>query len=145
MKKSFMFVLAALAFSLPALSSLADTIPIKDVLAQIDPATGRAKDNTKEFTVSGIVAARVVSAGVNFVLNADVGRTVDAAVIDVEGHEETILDSIDLARHGLRMLVFEHKHMTPEALDRIVTRLEAAGYRTKQYGRDCLAWRPPKG
>jgi cytochrome c551/c552 len=63
MKKSFPFVLAALAFSLPALSSLADITPIKDVLAQIDPATGKAKGNTKEFTVSGIVAARVVLPG----------------------------------------------------------------------------------
>ena len=34
--------------------------PIKDVLAQIDTATAKAKDTTKEYSVSGVVAARVV-------------------------------------------------------------------------------------
>ncbi len=34
--------------------------PIKDVLAQIDPATGKAKDTATEFSVTGIVAARLV-------------------------------------------------------------------------------------
>ncbi len=33
--------------------------PIKDVLAQIDPATGKAKDTTTEFSVTGIVAAKL--------------------------------------------------------------------------------------
>ncbi len=34
--------------------------PIKDVLAQIDPATGKAKDAATEFTLKGIVAAKLV-------------------------------------------------------------------------------------
>lgn len=34
--------------------------PIKDVLAQIDPATGQGKAAATEFTVSGIIAARLV-------------------------------------------------------------------------------------
>ncbi len=33
--------------------------PIKDVLAQIDPATGKAKDTATEFSVTGIVAAKL--------------------------------------------------------------------------------------
>jgi len=33
--------------------------PIKDVLAQIDPATGKAKDTTTAFSVTGIVAAKL--------------------------------------------------------------------------------------
>ncbi|NOS72311.1 MAG: hypothetical protein HOP33_20600 [Verrucomicrobia bacterium] len=33
--------------------------PIKDVLAQIDPATGKAKDTATEFSVSGVVAAKL--------------------------------------------------------------------------------------
>ena len=47
--------------------------PIKDVLAKIDPATGKAKDTTKEFSISGIVAAKLTlpdDKGVAFVLNA---------------------------------------------------------------------------
>lgn len=34
--------------------------PINDVLAQIDSATGKAKDTTTEYTVAGVVAARLV-------------------------------------------------------------------------------------
>lgn len=37
--------------------------PIKEVLADIDPATGKAKDPAKEYSVSGIVAARHVLSG----------------------------------------------------------------------------------
>lgn len=37
--------------------------PIKDVLGQIDPATGKAKDTTTDFTVSGIIATRLTLPG----------------------------------------------------------------------------------
>lgn len=37
--------------------------PIKDVIAQIDPATGKAKDTTTAFAISGIVSARAVVDG----------------------------------------------------------------------------------
>lgn len=60
MKKSFMSVLAAFAVSLVAPHGFAAPAAIKDVLAQIDPASGKAKDPALEFTVSGIVAARMV-------------------------------------------------------------------------------------
>ncbi|MEI2722879.1 MAG: hypothetical protein V9H26_04875 [Verrucomicrobiota bacterium] len=51
-------MLLSLGVLTPAIA-LAQT-PIKDVIAQIDPTTGKAKDSTSEFTVTGIVAARVV-------------------------------------------------------------------------------------
>ncbi|MFO1476431.1 MAG: hypothetical protein U1F98_07255 [Verrucomicrobiota bacterium] len=34
--------------------------PIKDVIAQVDPATGKAKDAATEFSVTGIIAAKLV-------------------------------------------------------------------------------------
>lgn len=43
-----------------AVGAFAAETPIKDVLAQIDPATGKAKDVATEFTVRGIVAAKLV-------------------------------------------------------------------------------------
>lgn len=43
-----------------AAGALAAETPIKDVLAQIDPASGKAKDVATEFTVTGIVAAKLV-------------------------------------------------------------------------------------
>jgi len=43
-----------------AVGAFAAETPIKDVLAQIDPASGKAKDGATEFTVRGIVAAKLV-------------------------------------------------------------------------------------
>lgn len=43
-----------------AAGAFAAETPIKDVLAQIDPASGKAKDVATEFTVRGIVAAKLV-------------------------------------------------------------------------------------
>lgn len=65
--------------------------PIKDVLAQIDPATGTAKDTATEFTVSGIVAARYVAAPdkvVAFVHNA--GEPALAVLTDSKGGEKLL-------------------------------------------------------
>lgn len=42
-----------------AAGAFAAETPIKDVLAQIDPASGKAKDAATEFTVKGIVAAKL--------------------------------------------------------------------------------------
>ncbi len=38
-------------------------VPIKDVLAQVDPATGKAKDTKTAFAINGIVSARATVAG----------------------------------------------------------------------------------
>ena len=63
--------------------------PIKDVLAQIDPATGQAKDTATEFTVSGIVAARLVLPDdkvLAFVHNA--GEPTMPVLTDAQGGEK---------------------------------------------------------
>jgi cytochrome c len=57
--------------------------PIKDVLLEIDAATGKAKDTAKEFSVTGIVAAKLTlpdNKVVAFVLNA--GEPTLAVVTD---------------------------------------------------------------
>lgn len=38
-------------------------VPIKDVIAQVDPATGKAKDTTTAFAIRGIVSARATVTG----------------------------------------------------------------------------------
>ncbi|HLP77277.1 MAG TPA: c-type cytochrome [Candidatus Paceibacterota bacterium] len=43
-----------------AAQALCAQTPVKDVLAQIDPATGKAKDTATEFSVSGVIAAKLV-------------------------------------------------------------------------------------
>ncbi len=78
-------LLTGLAFVAPAQT------PIKDVLAQIDPATGTAKDTATEFTVTGIVAARYVAAPdkvVAFLHNA--GEPALAVLTDVKGAEKLV-------------------------------------------------------
>jgi len=62
----------ALAASV-ALGRLHAATPIPEVLAQIDPATGKPKEPGQEYTVHGVVGARLViseSSAVAFVLNA---------------------------------------------------------------------------
>ena len=54
----FVALAATLAFPL-ANSVLADSTAIKDVLAQIDPATGKAKNTATDFTVTGFVATKL--------------------------------------------------------------------------------------
>jgi cytochrome c len=58
MKIRSLIPLLAAALALPLAANVLADAP-KDVLAQIDPATGKAKDTTKAFTVSGIVAAKL--------------------------------------------------------------------------------------
>jgi hypothetical protein len=65
--------------------------PIKDVLAQIDPATGTAKDTATEFSVSGIVAARYVAGPdkvVAFLHNA--GEPALAVLTDLKSAEKLL-------------------------------------------------------
>ena len=57
MKLKFVLILAGFV---TASSAVAAETPIKEVLAQIDAATGKAKDTATEFTVSGLIAARLV-------------------------------------------------------------------------------------
>lgn len=78
-------LLTGIAFVAPAQT------PIKDVLAQIDPATGAAKDTATEFTVTGIVAARYVAAPdkvVAFIHNA--GEPALAISTDLKSAEKLV-------------------------------------------------------
>jgi FkbM family methyltransferase len=65
---------------------------------------------------------------------------VDLLLIDTEGADAEILESIDLARHRPRLLVFEHHHIEPERLARLRERLETLGYTLVTEGLDtwCL-------
>jgi FkbM family methyltransferase len=69
------------------------------------------------------------------------GGFVDLIVIDVEGHERAIIDSIDLERHRVKFLIYEHKHLSE--VDRFVVEsgLRRHGFSIKSFGRDTIAWR----
>jgi FkbM family methyltransferase len=65
---------------------------------------------------------------------------VDLLLLDTEGHDGTIVRSIDLEAHRPRLIVYEHFHL--DASERAAVRegLEAAGYGTLEEGFDtfCL-------
>jgi FkbM family methyltransferase len=71
----------------------------------------------------------------------DIGRP-DLLVIDTEGHDWAIIESIDLPTRGPRLLVYEHFHLS--AADRAACRahLEAAGYETLEEGFDTICLQP---
>jgi FkbM family methyltransferase len=63
----------------------------------------------------------------------------DLLVIDAEGYDKIILDSIDFSRTRPRVIFFESKYLGADA-DGIHRRLESAGYRVRRVGeRDSAA------
>jgi FkbM family methyltransferase len=71
---------------------------------------------------------------------ASMGR-VDLIVMDVEGHEQAILETIDIERFGVRFIVYEHKHLSIAGRRFLGTLLSDHGFVSKEFGRDTIAWR----
>lgn len=65
-------------------------------------------------------------------------------MVDAEGADWEIVGSIDLHRFRPRLLVFEHKHLSPGDQRQSRARLTAAGYRLHHEGLDtwCMDTRP---
>ena len=66
---------------------------------------------------------------------------VDVVVIDVEGHERTIIENIDLERHGVKFIVYEHKHLSESDCSAVESKLRRHGFALKAFGRDTIAYR----
>jgi len=67
-------------------------------------------------------------------------ESVDLVVIDTEGYDWQILQSIDLAAWHPRLVIYEHYHLTPDEQASSRAHLEEAGYETMEEGFDtfCL-------
>lgn len=65
---------------------------------------------------------------------------VDVLLLDTEGYDHVILDSIDWERHRPRLVVYEHYHFAREQRERTRTRMHELGYDTLAEGFDtwCL-------
>lgn len=65
---------------------------------------------------------------------------VDLIVVDTEGHDRQILESIDLGTWHPRLVVYEHYHLSAEEQTGCRAYLETAGYETLSEGFDtfCL-------
>jgi FkbM family methyltransferase len=69
------------------------------------------------------------------------GGHVDVVVLDVEGHERTIIEDIDLERHRVKFIVYEHKHLSASDCAAVESKLRRYGFSLKQFGRDTIACR----
>lgn len=66
----------------------------------------------------------------------------DLVVIDTEGHDWEIIRSIDLAKQGPRLLIYEHFHLSADERAACRAHLDAAGYQTEEEGFDTMCLRP---
>ena len=66
-------------------------------------------------------------------------ETIDLLLIDAEGADLEILESIDLDRHRPRVLVYEHHHLSHDERSRSETRLSDAGYTVRREALDTWA------
>ena len=64
---------------------------------------------------------------------------IDILHLDVEGHEQSILSSIDYQTSGPSLILFEIAHMGEEAKAATYALLRGHGYEIEQLGLDCLA------
>jgi FkbM family methyltransferase len=88
-----------------------------------------------------LVSYRVKTATFDEVADRLPGGHVDVVIIDVEGHERPILESIDLDRHQVKFIMYEHKHLSESDRSAVESRLQAFGFSVKRFGWDTVAYR----
>jgi FkbM family methyltransferase len=66
---------------------------------------------------------------------------VDVVVIDTEGHERVIVDTIDLDVHHVKFVMFEHKHLSEADRCAVEGKLQDHGFSLRRFGRDTVASR----
>jgi FkbM family methyltransferase len=69
------------------------------------------------------------------------GGRVDVVIIDTEGHEPTIIESIDLERHAVKFIIYEHKHLSRSGCSAVENKLRKHGFALKAFGSDTIAYR----
>ncbi len=72
---------------------------------------------------------------------------VDLILVDTEGYDWEILSAIDLSRHRLRLIVYEHYHLEPADRQDCRAHLRELGFETMEEGFDtfCLDASVPDG
>ncbi len=113
-------------------------------LSSFDPA--HLKRHLPERLNAAIRAEEVEVVTVAQVMDEFGLNGLDLVVMDIEGHEDAILRSLAGLPCAPRLIMFEHKHMTPQALIENTAWFRGSGYRLKMYGRDAMLYaRRPSG
>ncbi len=86
-------------------------------------------ENIRCDTLAAVLDRHGLTAGVDFIH------------IDTEGYDYEVLKQIDFSPRRLRAILYENKHLSDSDNAAAEALLEAAGYRTKQFGEDTLAIR----
>ena len=69
------------------------------------------------------------------------GGYVDVVVIDAEGHEQVIIENMDLERHRVKFIIYEHDHLSVTDRSAVEGKLRRHGYSLKGFGSDTIASR----
>src|SRR5262249_8233052 len=108
--------------------------------------TGGIASFNAEHLLKHVPYAQLVSYNVKTITFAEAaerlpGGYVDVVVIDVEGHERTIIEAIDLERHRVKFFIYEHKHLSKSDRSALESKLRRHGFSLKQFGTDTVACR----
>ena len=66
---------------------------------------------------------------------------VDVVIVDVEGHERAIIESIDVDRHRVRFIMYEHVHLSEHDRLSVESKLREHGFSLKEFSGDTIAYR----
>jgi len=66
---------------------------------------------------------------------------IDLLQIDTEGHDATVLETLDLGRVAPALIQYEHRHLTVGEQEACASRLRRHGYRLRLRRHDAYAWK----
>src|SRR5262245_3600556 len=96
-------------------------------------ASFNAEHLYRHFPHAKLVGHRVKMATFDRVADHLPGGHVDAVIVDVEGHERTIVESIDLDRHRVKFIMYEHKHLSESDRSAVESKLKGSGFSVKRF------------
>jgi FkbM family methyltransferase len=87
-----------------------------------------------------IVKERVKCETLNEVLDRNHVSEIDLLHIDAEGFDYNVLIQINFVKYRPYVIVFEHKHLTPNSKLNAIVLLKRHGYTIGEFGGDTVAW-----
>jgi FkbM family methyltransferase len=101
-----------------------------------------SRDHVKKHFPTAALQARTVSV----TRMSDVTRScnlsrVDLLVMDVEGHERTIIEDVDYNLLRIKVILYEHRHMSENEEQVVSDYLKSFGFNFRRFPADTIAYR----